>query len=568
MAYVATMSPRFRAAFVSLTGSPQETHQTTGLTLMTPPLPNEAEAIHAKPSWRTLITLLVVSSSALFCVQFLGWGSRKPFYDLALLFGLTNLGLYVWIRTGSHWKSAFQVASVLTLVCAQALIYAAVRIDGFRGDGRVILTWRWAATPEQRWDNFAAQSAPEPRAADLERVGPFDSPAFRGADRTGCFACEHLDTDWKVHPPRLLWRHPVGSGWSSFAVVGKYAVTQEQRGEHESVVCYELEFGNEIWEHRDEARFEEITGGPGPRATPAIHDGRVYASGATGLVNCLQGADGSVIWQRRLSEFDPNASPPLFGYSGSPLVHQGKVIVAGGGAGSLLAFSADDGALVWQAPTRACGYSSPQLWRSEQGDQLLLLDGIGLHGHDFETGKVLWSVEWGDGSDEYVNVGQPVTLTDSQNASRFDALVSSGYGRGVALFAIEQGPGAVWKAQERWRSKSLESKFSCVVVHDQHAYGLDKGILTCVSLLDGKRCWKKGRYGYGQLIVLNDLLLIQAEDGRIVLVRADPNSATEIAELAALPDRTWNHPVVASSRLLVRNDREAACYELPKSGDP
>ncbi len=535
---------------------------------MAPQLPSQVEATRAKPSWRTLITLLIVSASALCCVQFLGWGSRKPFYDLALLLGLTNLGLYVWIRTGSHWQRAHQVASVFTLLLMQAMIYAAVRLDGFRGDGRVILAWRWAATPEQSWDNFAAQSAPEPRAADLERVGPSDSPAFRGADRTGFFACEHLGTNWKHRPPRLLWRHPVGSGWSSFAVVGNYAVTQEQRGQHESVVCYEVESGNEIWEHRDEARFEEITGGPGPRATPAIHDGRVYASGATGLVTCLDGADGTVIWQRRLSDFAPNASPPLFGYSGSPLVHQGKVIVAGGETGSLIAFSADDGAIVWQSPPRACGYSSPHLWRSEQGDQVLLLDGVGLHGHDFKTGEVLWNVEWGDGSDEYVNVGQPVTLTDSQNPYRFDALISSGYGRGVALIAVEQGQGAVWRTQERWRSKTLESKFSCIVVRDQHAYGLDKGILTCVSLLDGKRCWKKGRYGYGQLIVLNDLLLIQAEDGRSVLVRANHESATELGGLAALSDRTWNHPVVASGRLLVRNDREAACYELPKTGDP
>lgn len=79
----------------------------------------------------------------------------------------------------------------------------------------------------------------------------------------------------------------------------------------------------------------------------------------------------------------------------------------------------------------------------------------------------------------------------------------------------------------------------------------------------GQRCWKQGRYGYGQLIAVNDLLLVQAEDGRVVLVRADRQKATKVAEIPALSDRTWNHPVVAAQRLIVRNDREAACYALP-----
>jgi outer membrane protein assembly factor BamB len=101
-----------------------------------------------------------------------------------------------------------------------------------------------------------------------------------------------------------------------------------------------------------------------------------------------------------------------------------------------------------------------------------------------------------------------------------------------------------------------------VVLKDGYIYGLDDGVLVCLNLENGQRKWKRGRYGHGQLILVNDLLLIQTELGDVVLVDASPNEHNERARFPALNSHTWNSPAFAAPYLLVRNDKEAACYEL------
>ena len=92
---------------------------------------------------------------------------------------------------------------------------------------------------------------------------------------------------------------------------------------------------------------------------------------------------------------------------------------------------------------------------------------------------------------------------------------------------------------------------------------LQDGILACVDAADGARRWKGGRYGHGQLLLVEDLLLVMAEGGEIVLVEATPAEHRELARFAVLDDKTWNPPALAAPYLLVRNDLEAVCLELP-----
>ena len=102
-----------------------------------------------------------------------------------------------------------------------------------------------------------------------------------------------------------------------------------------------------------------------------------------------------------------------------------------------------------------------------------------------------------------------------------------------------------------------------MVVRDQHLYGLDNGTLVCLDLATGERAWRSGRYGHGQILLVDDLLLIQAESGDVALVKASPQAFHEFARFPALSNKTWNHMALVNNILLVRNDREAAAYELP-----
>ena len=128
---------------------------------------------------------------------------------------------------------------------------------------------------------------------------------------------------------------------------------------------------------------------------------------------------------------------------------------------------------------------------------------------------------------------------------------------------VAHGPSG-WTAQERWTSAGRKPYFKDLVIHQRHAFGFDNSILACIDLADGKRKWKGGRYGNGQLVLLpdQDLLLVLSEEGELALVSATPDQFTELAGFPAIEGKTWNHPALVGDVLLVRNGQEMAAFRL------
>jgi outer membrane protein assembly factor BamB len=506
-----------------------------------------------------------------------------------------SLALVAWAVISQRFSEGLRRASLVVAILLACSVFTLLRTGGMDGEAKSDLHWRWTPTPEQRLlaqagdelpaltptpaavaatpdQPLTASSSPDPLkpgASPTATVTP-DKPApvaasetravwpgFRGPNRDGVIRGVQIETDWAKSPPVEVWRRPIGPGWSSFAVNGDLVYTQEQRGEDEIVACYNLTTGKPVWRHRDTARFWESNAGAGPRGTPTLSNGRVYTFGATGILNVLDASTGSVKWSRNAAT-DTETKVPGWGFASSPLVVGNSVIVAT--AGKLAAYDIATGNPLWFGPDGQSGYSSPQLATIDGVRQILLLTGTGAIGVSPADGKQLWEHKWsGDG------IVQPGFTADG------DVLIGTGSGMGGAVgmrrVAVRQGSGG-WTVEERWTSNGLKPYYNDFVVHNGHAIGFDGSILACINLADGKRKWKGGRYGHGQLLLLpdQDLLLVLSEEGELALVKATPDQFMELARFPAIEGKTWNHPVLVGDLLLARNGEQMAAFRLPVAG--
>jgi outer membrane protein assembly factor BamB len=464
---------------------------------------------------------------------------------------------------------------------------ASIRNVHFTGDIEPVLTFRWEPTQEERLRAFREQSAPEQpvTAVEVPEATPEDMPEFRGVNRDGVVIGPPLSEDWSARPPRELWRHPCGGGYASFAILGDFLVTIEQRGPNEAVVCYDANTGLERWTHEYPASFFEGMGGPGPRATPTIDGTDVFSLGAIGDLYCLDLATGEPRWNVNIltgnglttlnEQGETIPFNAIWAMASSPLLLDGKVIVnAGGPVGNgLVAYDRTSGETVWRAagleapaitPTslNRAGYSSPQLVTLAGVPQILIFDGVGLRGCSPETGEQLWFHQYDEGEGPgTINVAQPLMLPDDR------VFISASYGRGSAVLRIMQTDGA-WQVEPEgdFEKMTMRCKFSSPVLHEGAIYGLDEGLLMCIDAQSGKRLWKKDRgaqYGHGQILLTNDRLFLLSEAGELVLVDAAPDAWDEIGKFPALEgEKTWNPPVLSRGRAYVRNHLEMAAFDL------
>jgi outer membrane protein assembly factor BamB len=489
-----------------------------------------------------------------------------------------SLAFVVWAvasrRLSDGPRRATMVATIL-LACGG---WALLRTNGITGEAASDFAWRWSETAEDRLlvhasdkrtatpsapATVAAAIPPAPAAAKTtsERVvarepapavakTAADWPGFRGPHRNSIIPGVKIETDWSRSPPAELWRHPIGPGWSSFAVRGDLFYTQEQRGSDEVVACYSLTTGEPVWTHSDAARFWESNAGAGPRATPTLNNGRVYTFGATGIVNALDARNGAVVWSRNAAS-DSGRKVPEWGFASSPLVVDDVVIVAA--AGKLVAYNLSTGEPRWFGPDGRYGYSSPHLLTIDGVEQILLTSGPGATSVSPVDGTRLWEYALPPNA----RIVQPALIAGG------DLLVGEGEGHNLRRIAVAHGPTG-WTVEERWSSMGLKPYFSDFVVHNGHAFGFDGSLLSCIDLKDGKRAWKGGRYGSGQLVLLpdQDLLLVLSEEGELALVAAAADQFRELARFPAIEGKTWNHPVLAGDVLLVRNGQEMVAFRL------
>ena len=503
-----------------------------------------------KVRWWPLVLIWMLGVSTIGVVLFLQdseVGARQ-----AMVMKMTGVAIVCFVLSifwlllfsGLRAKYRFQVLGLVALILL--LFASTVRYGGVTGDLVPIFTWRWSQPSVAR-----VEEATLPKR---ETNGAF--PQFLGPHRNASIPGIRLKKNWSEFPPTLLWRKPIGEAWSGFAISGNRAITQEQDGEDELVSCFELVSGELTWQSRNTARYDNPLGGIGPRATPTIDGDHVYTIGATGFFACRLVESGKLVYSLDLLE-EHSAPLPDWGVAGSPLIFENLVILSAGGSDghSLVAYDKLTGKLVWRGGSDKAHWSSPVVYQVDGEDQVLIFNKGGVAGHDVEDGSVLWEFPWTK-STGTPRVAIPVRISEN----RF--VISSGYGAGASMFEVQKAESG-YVAKELWKSLHLKSKFNNFVLSDGYLYGLDDGMLTCIEVATGRRTWKKGRYGHGQLLLGDDWLLLIAENGEAMLLEPNPDETEILGTFAALEGKSWNPPALVGSLLLVRNHLEVACYRLP-----
>lgn len=516
------------------------------------------------PRW---VWIVSIGCPLLVAVSLWWFGDRDHAIGHMVSFAVTTVSVIVlgsWFLLCSDCQRSLRLGAGGVFLLGCILMVLLVRLDGVTGELMPRLRFRWSSS--------GTLNEPKQQVVDLLTTTAHDFPQFLGPQRNAALENLNLNPDWQDQPPQKLWSQRIGRGWSGFAAVNGYAVTMEQRDDEEWVTCYEIATGKLCWKHTVSARHETFLGGVGPRSTPTIDDGNVYALGATGILRCLAGENGRLLWQRDLlklagTDLAADLKAVSWGRSASPLLVDDQVVVPLGGppAGSktsLIAFDKQTGRTLWRAGDRQVSYSSPTLMTLARRRQIVIVNEDNVSGHDVQTGQVLWEYAWAGQSNAAASVSQPVALSEDR------LLLSKGYQQGAVVLDIKSADSdsasSPYVATFNWGNPSvLKTKFTNVAQREGFLYGLSDGILECVAAVDGSRQWKRGRYGHGQLLRVGQRLLLLSEKGMLHLIALSPQGLQEQGEMKVMKQQCWATLCLYGNQLLVRSVDEIACYQLP-----
>ena len=516
--------------------------------------------------WRTrILGYLSVLLITIACIFFGHPSSRLLMFIYGLPIGFSLLIGALFLLRHSEWKRRGRVAILVYSIFMVASLL--VRLNDQDAAFGFTMAPRWHRSAEEK---FIAeiQSRPEDAssivAASLPtRITENDWAEFRGPKRNGSAENANFKTNWATNPPKEVWRKPIGPAWSSFCVVGDAFFTQEQRDHEEAVVAYSVADGSQLWVLSYPGRFEASMGGVGPRATPTYANGKLYVTGASGRIDCLDPASGASVWT--FDAMEDRLNPIMaWGFAASPLVDGGQVFIAnsdGEGRG-VFALDAETGKRNWLSGKGSHTYSSCQLETIDGVRQVLLASNWGIQAFAPESGEVLWEHEWDIGT--MARVTQPIV---DGNA----VFLTTGYGNGTRRIDVTKSDDDGWQVTEGWTTNQLKPYFNDAVLFEGCLYGFDGPIMVCLDAETGEKRWKGGRYGHGQVVLLPRMkaMLVVTEKGkragkkgRLILLEATSEKRVEIAEIPGVKGVTWNHPVVVGDKLFVRNAEEMVCFEL------
>jgi outer membrane protein assembly factor BamB len=386
-------------------------------------------------------------------------------------------------------------------------------------------------------------------------AGAADWPQFRGPNRDGISPEAAVLKSWPASGPKVLWKAPLGEGYSQVVSTKGRLYTLAQQGEEQVALAFDGATGKRLWRTRIDREYNDGQG-DGPRSTPTVDGELVYVLSAHGKLAALRAANGQVAWQHDLRA-EYGANPPQWGVSTSPLVEGNLLIVNVGGSGnkSIVAFDKTNGKPVWTSQNDSAGYSAPIAITVRGVRQVIVFTADAILSISPKDGRLFWRSGWK--TDYDVNAATPIFLPPDK------LFVSSGYGTGSALLQINRT-----NVSEVWRSRGMKNQFSSSVLHDGILYGFDDATFKAIDAATGKERWKQRGFGHGSLILAGGHLIVLSDRGKLALVQATPEEYRELGNAQVIDGKCWTSPSLADGRLYVRNEEQLIAFDWKGAAAP
>jgi outer membrane protein assembly factor BamB len=414
-----------------------------------------------------------------------------------------------------------------------------------------------------------------------------DWPQWLGKNRASDWRENGIVERFPKDGPTVKWRIPVQWGYAGPAVaddkvylmdyvhqsgkVTNSAGTRDKLSGMERILCFDANDGQLIWAEEYNRPYS-LSYPRGPRCTPTVADGKVYALGAEGDLTCLDANSGHVVWRKNLPEVY-RCKIPIWGFSTHPLVDNDLVYCIVGGQGqSVVALDKNTGKERWRAlSTAESGYCPPTMIERNGMKQLIIWDRDSINSLDPVTGEVVWSTE----------LKPKFGMATAAPRLVGDHIFATGAGRVSALITASTGD-FVWRGTPK---TSVGCSMSTPVISDGIIYGNDaeSGTLMAARVADGEQLWQtvqpidpdnsrgRGPRNANLFIVKNGAqYFLFNESGELILAKLSPDGYEEISRATILKPTNhtgarkvvWSHPAFANKCMFARNDEELVCVSL------
>lgn len=384
-----------------------------------------------------------------------------------------------------------------------------------------------------------------------------DWPQWRGPNQDGKSTETGLLNKWPADGPPLAWQsNHLGSGFSSIVVADNKIYSLGDLDDGSYAIALDESNGNLLWKTKigDAGGHKNY---PGPRSTPTVDGGQLFALNQHGDLACLDVKSGEELWTVNLVEDFNGKMMSGWRYSESPLIDGDLVICSPGGEdGTVLALDRKSGKKRWQteAWTDPAGYSTVVIATIDGVRQYIQLTGKSVAGIDPESGDILWRAD---------REGKTAVITTPivQNNIVF---VTSAYGIGCNAFQVEKD-GDEWSTEELYANKEIANHHGGVILHEDHIFGSSGATFRCLDLESGELAFADRSAGKGATVYADGHFYLRGESGPVALIKATPESLVEVSRFDQ-PDRSdkkaWPHPVIANGKLYLRDQDLLLCYDV------